>query len=91
MARRTTKQSWHGFVAGDRVRMLVETCGATASDEGIRHPSGTLATITNLANFGEYQGEGVDVVIGEGDRAICNSFDDLYVEELGRIPFAHLR
>lgn len=69
--------------------MLVEACGATASDEDIRHPAGTLATISNLANFGDFQGEGVDVVIGEGDRAVCNSFDDRDVVELGKIPFTH--
>jgi len=87
MVRHTTKQSWHGFVSGQRVRMLVETRGATADDEEISHPSGTLATISRLANFGDYQGEGVDVVIADGDRAICNSFDDRDVEALGGVPF----
>ena len=59
MVRRTTKQSWHGFVSGQRVRMLIETRGATADDREIAHPSGTLATISGLANFGDFQGEGV--------------------------------
>jgi hypothetical protein len=67
--------------------MLVETRGATADDEDITHPLGTLATISRLANFGDFQGEGVDVVIGDGDRAICNSFDDRDVEALGGVPF----
>lgn len=87
MVRRTTKQSWHGFVSGQRVRMLIETRGATADDREIAHPSGTLATISGLANFGDFQGEGVDLVIGVGDRAICNSFDDQDVKALGSIPF----
>ena len=89
MVRQTTKLSWRGFIAGQRVRMLIETRGATAGDDEIRHPSGTLATISRLANFGELQGEGVDLVIGEGNRAICNSFDDRDVEELGKIPFTY--
>lgn len=88
MVRRTTKQSWHGFVNGQCVRMLIETRGATAEDEEIAYPSGTLATISGLANFGDFQGHGVDVVIGEGDRAICNTFDDRDVSVLGRVPFA---
>lgn len=87
MVKHTTKQSWRGFITGQRVRMLIETRGATASDEDIRHPSGMPATISSLANFGEFQGEGVDLVIGEGSRAISNSFDDRDVEELGKIPF----
>jgi hypothetical protein len=45
-----------------------------------------LAKICKLANFGTFQGEGVDVVIGEGARTICNSFDDRDVE-VGGIPF----
>jgi len=69
--------------------MLIETRGATASDEDIMHPSGTMAMISGLANFGKFQGEGVDLVIGEGSRAICNSFDDRDVEKLGKIPFTH--
>jgi hypothetical protein len=81
-------QTWHGFSAGQRVRMLIETRGATADEEEIAYPPGTLATISNLANFGEFQGEGVDVVIGEGDRTICNSFDDRDLEALGGVPFA---
>lgn len=87
MVRRTTEKSWRGFVSGQRVRMLVATRGATADDEEITHPSGTLATISGLANFGELQGEGVDLVIGDGDRTICNSFDDRDVEALGIVPF----
>ena len=87
MVRPTTKQCWHGFVTGQRVRMLVETRGATADDEEITHPPGTLGTISRLANFGDFQGEGVDVVVGDGDRAICNSFDDRDVEALSGVPF----
>jgi hypothetical protein len=87
MVRHTTKQSWHGFISGQRVRMLIETRGATAGDEEIAYPSGTLATISRLANFGDFQGEGVDVVIGDGCRTICNSFDDRDVEALGGVPF----
>ncbi len=89
MVGRTTQQSWRGFVAGERVRMRIETRGATASDEDIRHPFGTPAMISGLANFGKFQGEGVDLIIGEGSRAICNSFDDRDVEKLGKIPFTH--
>ena len=88
MVRRTMFQSWHGFVAGQLVRMLVDTRGATADDEEITHPSGTLARVSTLADFGAFQGLGVDVIIGEGDRAICNSFDDRDVEALGSVPFA---
>ncbi len=87
MASQTTKQSWHGFVRGQCVRMLVETRGAAARDEEITHPPGTLATIGGLANFGDFQGDGVDLIIGDGERAICNSFDDRDVETLGNIPF----
>lgn len=87
MVRRTARQSWHGFVSGQRVRMLIETRGATADDDEIAHPSGTLATIAGLANFGDFQGDGVDLVIGDGDRTICNSFDDQDIKALGGIPF----
>jgi hypothetical protein len=87
MVRRTPNQSWRGFLTGQRVKMLIETRGATADDEEIAHPSGTIATISSLANFGDFQGEGVDLVIGDGDRTICNSFDDRDVETLGKVPF----
>lgn len=87
MVRHTTKRSWHGFVSGQRVKMLIDTRGATADDEEITHPSGTLAIISGLGNFGAFQGEGVDLVIGDNDRAICNSFDDRDVEALGSVPF----
>ena len=86
----TTHQTWRGFIAGQRVRMLIETRGATVDDEDISHPPATLATISRVADFGEFQGDGVDLVIGEGNRTICNSFDDRDVEELGRIPFTHI-
>jgi hypothetical protein len=89
MVVQTTKQTWRGFIAGQRVRMLIDTRGASADEDEIVHPSGTLATISRLADFGEFQGEGVDLVIGEGSRAICNSFDDRDVEELGNFPFTH--
>lgn len=88
MVRRIKLQRWHGFVAGQQVRMLVETRGATAADEEITHPPGTLARVGTIADFGEFQGLGVDVVIGERDRAICNSFDDRDVEASGGVPFA---
>lgn len=87
MVRPTLKQSWHGFISGQRVRMLIETRGATADDREIAHPSGTLATIIRLADFGDFQGDGVDLVIGDGDCAICNSFDDRDVKALGAVPF----
>lgn len=67
--------------------MLIETRGAADGDEEITHPPGTLAIISALANFGNFQGEGVDVIIGEAARAICNSFDDRDVEMLGGVPF----
>lgn len=82
----TAKQSWRGFVSDQEVKMIVETRGATADDEETIYPAGTLARIFRLANFGTFQGEGVDVVIGEGARTICNSFDDRDVE-VGGIPF----
>lgn len=87
MSRQTISTMWHGFTAGQRVIMLIETKGATADDEEVIYPAGTSATIGGLANFGKYQGEGVDVTIGEGDRTICNSFDDRDVKNLGGVPF----
>jgi hypothetical protein len=71
--------------------MLIETRGATADDEEITYPPGMPAKIAALADFGEYQGRGVDVIIGVGDRTICNSFDDRDVQKLGRMPFRHVR
>ncbi|MGB7034005.1 MAG: hypothetical protein WBD71_00650 [Xanthobacteraceae bacterium] len=65
MVRQTTSQSWRGFIGGQRIRMLVETRGATADDEEIIYPSGTSATICGVVDFGEFQGEVVDVVIGK--------------------------
>jgi hypothetical protein len=90
MVRPSEMQSWRGYMVGQRVRMLIETRGATADDEEIAHPSGTLATITHLADFGKSQGKGVDVIIGEGDDAICNSFDDQDVKALGGVPFTRI-
>lgn len=87
MVSRTAVSSWHGFVADQKVKMTVETRGATADDEEIIYPVGTLARIVGLANFGEFQGEGVDLVIGEGINSICNSFDDRDVERFGYVPF----
>ena len=87
MSRRSRSKTWHGFSAGQRVIMIIETKGATADDEEVVFPPGTCATIEALADFGKYQGEGVDVTIGEGARAICNSFDDNDVKMLGGIPF----
>jgi hypothetical protein len=83
-------QSWHGFVSDQQVKMLVETEGTTADDEQVIHPAGTLARIVALANFGEFQGEGVDVIVGKGAHAICNSFDDRDVEAFGGFPFIPL-
>lgn len=68
--------------------MLIDARGATADEEEIVHPAGTLAVISSLANFGELQGEGVDVVIGEEEYAICNSFDERDLEALGGLPFS---
>lgn len=82
-------KTWRGFAAGERVVMVIETKGATADDEEISYPAGTQAIIDALANFGEFQGNGVHVVVGRGPRAICNSFDDRDVEVLGRVPFRH--
>jgi hypothetical protein len=67
--------------------MIIETKGATADDEEVVYPPGARAIIDALADFGKYQGKGVDVTIGEGDRTICNSFDDRDVEKLGGVPF----
>jgi hypothetical protein len=90
MVARSKASSWHGFIAGQRVRILIETQGATAGEEEIIQAPGTLATITGLANFGKFQGEGVDVVVGEGPRAICNSFDERDLEAIGVVPFARI-
>ena len=67
--------------------MLIETKGATADDEEVTYPAGTQAKIDALADFGEFQGNGVDIIVGRGHRTICNSFDDRDVEILGRVPF----
>lgn len=87
MSRQTTSMTWNGVSAGQRVVMLIETKGMTADDEEIAYPAGTFASIADIADFGAYQGEGVNVVIGEGCRAICNSFDDRDVMQLGSLPF----
>ncbi len=91
MARKTTSTTWHGFAAGQRVTTLIETKGATADDEEVVHPPGTCATIEAIVDFGTFQGEGVDVTIGEGVRAICTSFDNRDIEQLGGIPFRGVR
>jgi hypothetical protein len=83
----STIQIWQGFTAGQRVIMLVETRGATADDDEVTYSAGTCATIAAVVDFGKFQGKGVDVIIGEGDRTICNSFDDRDVEKLGGVPF----
>ena len=90
MSRRTTMQTWRGFGAGERVITLIETKGATDEDEEVAYPAGTEAIIDALADFGEFQGNGVHVVVGCGRRSICNSFDDRDVEALGRMPFRHV-
>jgi hypothetical protein len=90
MSRQTTLQNWRGFAGGERIVMLIETKGATADDEEIAHPSGTEATIDALADFGDYQGNGVHITVGRGPRSICNSFDDRDVEDLGGVPFRHI-
>lgn len=82
--------SWHGFVAGQHVKMLIETKGATADDEEVTYPPGTRAKIEAVANFGERQGAGVHMTVGDGDRAICNTFDDMDVAKLGRVPFVRI-
>ena len=83
----TTIPTWHGFAAGQRIVMLIETRGATPDDDEVMYPAGSYATIDATVDFGTFQGKGVHVVIGEGDRAICNSFDDRDVKELGCVPF----
>ena len=80
-------ETWHGFAAGQHIVMLIETKGATADDEETVYPAGACAKIESVVNFGSYQGNGVHIIIGEGDRTICNSFDDRDVQELGRVPF----
>lgn len=87
MSRRTTLQTWRDFTSGQSVIMLVETKGATVDDGDIVYPPGTPALIAAIMDFGEYQGMGVDVVIGAGERTICNSFDDRDVERSGSVPF----
>ena len=83
-------QSWRGFAAGERVIMLIETKGATSDDEEVAYPPGTQATIDALADFGKFQGNGAHIVVGQGNRTICNSFDDRDVEDLGGVPFRHV-
>ena len=81
--------TWHGFAAGQRVVMLIETSGATAYGEEITYAAGSYGIIEDIDDFGKFQGKGVHVTIGEGDRTICNSFDDADERELGGIPFRH--
>jgi hypothetical protein len=83
----STLTTWHGFSAGQRVVMLIETRGATADGEEITHAAGSYATIDDIDDFGRFQGRGVHVTIGEGDRTICNSFDERDEKELGGVPF----
>ena len=83
----TLTKTWRGFSVGQQVTMLIKTRGATADDEEIEYPAGTFAVVTAVANFGPYQGHGVDLVVGYGHHAICNSLDDRDVNELGRSPF----
>jgi hypothetical protein len=90
MSRQTSLQTWRGFAGGERVVMLVETKGATVDDKEVAYPPGTEATIDALADFGDYQGNGVHITVGRGYRSICNSFDDKDVEDLGGIPFRHI-
>jgi hypothetical protein len=78
---------WRDFAAGQRIIMLVETRGATADDDEVVYPIGSPGIIDATVDFGAFQGKGAHVTIGVGDRAICNSFDDGDVEELGAIPF----
>jgi hypothetical protein len=87
MSRQTTMQTWCGFAAGERVITLIETKGATDEDEEVAYPAGTEAVVDALSDFGEFQGNGVHVVVGCGHRTICNSFDDRDVEVLGCMPF----
>jgi hypothetical protein len=79
--------TWHNFVAGQRVILLIETRGATADDDEVVYPAGSYGVIDATVDFGMYQGKGAHVIIGEGDRAICNSFDDRDVKEIGLVPF----
>jgi hypothetical protein len=81
---------WHGFAAGQHVEMLIETRGATADDEEVTYPAGTRAKIEAVVNLGKRQGNGVHITIGDGDRAICNTFDDGDVSKLGRVPFCRI-
>jgi hypothetical protein len=82
-----TTHTWYGFAAGTRVSTLIETRGATSDDSEIVHPIGAYGTIDAVVYFGSYQGYGVHVTIADGDQAICNSFDDLDIKAMGRIPF----
>lgn len=67
--------------------MLIETRGTTVDDSEITHSIGTYGTIDAVVYFGSHQGYGVHVTIGEGDQSISNSFDDLDVTAMGRVPF----
>jgi hypothetical protein len=83
----TSLEKWHGFTTGQQVRMLIETRGAAADDREVAFPVGSHATIVAIADFGDHQGYGVDLVIGEGDNTICNSYDDSDANALGHLPF----
>lgn len=87
MQKIVTDHAWHGFAAGTRVSMLIETRGATSDDREIAHPIGTCGIVDTVVYFGSYQGYGVHVTIADSDQAICNSFDDLDVQAMGRVPF----
>ena len=82
--------TWHDFAAGQAVIMLIETRGATPDDEEVVYPVGSHGTIDATVDFGAYQGKGAHVTIGEGDRAICNSFDDRDVKKFGVVPFRRI-
>jgi hypothetical protein len=43
---------------------LIETKGATDEDEEVTYPAGTQAIIDALADFGDFRGNGVHIVVG---------------------------
>ena len=78
---------WHGFKAGDRVVMLIETMGETDDGDEVVFAAGTTALIDQVDWFGPSQGSGVHMTIGTGDLSIVNVFDDEDVGFYGHVPF----
>jgi hypothetical protein len=82
---RQMTDTWNGYAVGDKVVMLVETMGCTPDDEEVIYSSQSAGEIVAVEDFGPVQGRGVEVAIGESDRAIIQVFDDRDVSEAGGV------